>query len=273
MTSSTRGENTIRSLRILIAEDNTINQLFLTRLLTRGGHKVEAVSSGAQVLEALGNSRPEEAYDVVLMDIQMPGMDGIEATQRIRRQDPVSDVSCAWNPSIPVVALTAHGLTGDRELFLEAGMDAYLAKPVDKNDLFRLFEDLGLIDAPQEPETREPATSSLTLDSAKTLDRLRGDRDFLSLLYQTFLSDLDSRISSMRNALDQVDLPALAKLAHSLKGAAGTIDATNVHQQALKTEKAAKSEELESCRALFSHLVVLLGQLREASTAFLEKTR
>jgi len=118
-----------RRLRILLAEDNAINQRLATVMLQRAGHAVRAVDSGMKVLSALA----EEHFDLVLMDVQMPEMDGFQATRAIRERP-------EWT-SLPVVAMTAHAMKGDRERCLRAGMDDYLPKPIERDELFRILED------------------------------------------------------------------------------------------------------------------------------------
>ncbi len=123
-------------LQILLVEDNPINQKLATRLLEKAGHTVTLAGNGREALAFLGSA----TFDVVLMDVQMPEMDGLEATQEIRRQEAGS------LRRLPIVALTAHALVGDRERCLEAGMDAYVSKPVQSQYLFQtLAEVLGLL--------------------------------------------------------------------------------------------------------------------------------
>ncbi len=118
-------------LSILLAEDNAVNRLFLHRALSTAGHTVTEAVNGYQALEELGRGR----FDLILMDIQMPEMDGLEATREIR--------SNGLAPGIPIIALTAYAMKGDREKFLEAGMDGYVSKPVDFGELARvIFESL-----------------------------------------------------------------------------------------------------------------------------------
>ena len=121
-----------KSLRVLVVEDNPVNQLLAVRLVEKQGHSVVAVSSGRRAVEALDGGR----FDLVLMDVQMPEMDGIEATNVIRQKEQKSGAH------IPIIAMTAHAMQGDRERCLQAGMDAYVAKPVNTKDLFAAIENV-----------------------------------------------------------------------------------------------------------------------------------
>ena len=130
-----------RRLRILVAEDNRTNQKVATRILERMGHYVDVAANGQEAIAALRAAQ----YDLVLMDVQMPEMDGFEATRRIR--DPRTGLS---QPGIPIVAMTAHAMKGDRERCLEAGMDGYVAKPIEPDALREVIDRL----APSSTDTR-----------------------------------------------------------------------------------------------------------------------
>jgi CheY-like chemotaxis protein len=122
-----------RSLRILVAEDNAVNRLLVTALLTKRGHTAVNVINGREAVEALAE---EGVFDIVLMDVQMPEMDGLEATKAIRRSE------VATGAHMTIIALTAHAMKGDREICLAAGMDGYVSKPIDAKELFALIESL-----------------------------------------------------------------------------------------------------------------------------------
>ena len=122
----------VRALRILVAEDNAVNQQLVTRILERRGHSVAVAVHGRQAVEAAAAAR----FDVVLMDVQMPEMDGFEATAAIRAHERVT------GRRVPIVALTAHAMKGDEERCAQAGMDAYLAKPLDPKRLVQLTEEI-----------------------------------------------------------------------------------------------------------------------------------
>jgi CheY-like chemotaxis protein len=128
-----RGEELLRPLCILVADDNAVNLKVICRLLEKHGHEVICASTGRQVLEQLGHG----SVDAVLMDIEMPDIDGLEVTAEIRRLESTRPVGSAVAASLPIIALTAHAIKGDRERFLAAGMDGYVTKPINTKELFR----------------------------------------------------------------------------------------------------------------------------------------
>ena len=147
-----------RVLRVLVAEDNPINQAVACRLLEKRGHTVVMTADGGDAVRRAG----EESFDLIMMDLQMPGVDGIEATRRIRRSEQTT------GRHIPIIALTAHAMEGDRDRCLAAGMDAYLTKPLQPDDLFRLIDALG---NPEPLAGGEARLASLPEPQGNILDR------------------------------------------------------------------------------------------------------
>ena len=235
-------------LYILLAEDNQVNQLFTVRLLQRQGYDVHAVANGREAVMALA----EDEFDLVLMDVQMPEMDGVEATQAVRAggMDFGGGFIRIRNPEVPIIALTAHAMKGDREHFLEAGMNEHVSKPLNLPHLNQAICRVmklgsGEQDAcPGNESHHQPARAeSAVLDTDKTLARIQGDVEFLLLLYNTFMSDLDERLGKFEKAIEDKDMNSLHKYAHSLKGAAATIDAPGLHECAHEMEEVAKKRE------------------------------
>lgn len=249
------------SLKILLAEDNMVNRVFAVKLMERQGHRVRAVENGREALAAL----EEESFDLILMDVQMPDMDGLEATQAIRAHS--GDKFC---PDIPIVATTAHAMKGDRERFLEVGMSAYVSKPLNAerlNDaIYAVMKGRGRISA-DAVCNHEPASKSVSSDSRDILDsesslvRLKGDREFLAVLYRTFGEEIEGRRTKFSEALAAGETEAVAKMAHSLKGAAATIDAAEVREAALAVEMAAREGNLEQARNHYRNLELSLERL------------
>ncbi len=237
---------TQRGLRVLLAEDNAVNQRLAVHLLQKWGHSVVVAPDGKKAVEAF----KAEPFDVVLMDIQMPEMDGFEATAAIR------DMEKKGEHRTPVIALTAHAMKGDREKCLAAGMDGYVSKPIDQDELFLVLEREvrgapGDVAAPVAP-VAEPEAQAVDVESA--LARVEGDREFLAELVRLFLSTLPESREKLSEALAKGDTAAAAKAAHALKGAAANVSAGPTAQAALEVEKAARSGDAGAARAAFARL-------------------
>ena len=203
-----------RSLRILLAEDNAVNQRVAVRLLEKRGHVTKVAVNGIMALQML----EAEAFDVVLMDMQMPEMDGFEATRRIRKRE------AGQGRHTPIVAMTAHVMKGDRERCLDAGMDDYVAKPVHPADLFAALDRVvGMLESPKAEDDLEPA-----LDRESALKRLEGDEEFFAELTRLFLEDAPGLLAHMEQAVDANDGDALHRAAHAMKSAAGYLGAASV---------------------------------------------
>lgn len=226
--------------RILVVEDNSINQEVVLGMLTKMGCKADAVANGQEALDALSIM----PYDLVLMDIQMPEMDGLEATRRIR--DPGSRV---LNHGVPVIALTAHAMASDRDRCLQAGMNGYLSKPIISDSLVQeiikwLPHKAHHATAQEGPPQGKapPAISAATVwDRAALLDRLMGDEELLVDIVQGFLQDLPQQIDAIDSMLSAKALARVAQQAHTIKGAAANISAVQVSKAAYEVEKAAKA--------------------------------
>jgi signal transduction histidine kinase/CheY-like chemotaxis protein/HPt (histidine-containing phosphotransfer) domain-containing protein len=256
-----------RPLCILLAEDNPINQIYAQELLEMEGHSVVVAHTGRRALEALRRKR----FDAILMDIQMPEMDGMEATRAIR-----ADVSGDFDPHIPIVALTAHALKGDRETFLRAGMNEYLSKPVSPESLAAaLARAMGEgtpapSAAPSQtpPDTlaatppQAPAASPLAWD--ELLDKARGNTGFLAKLFSAFVAEQPVNLESMREALALADFDQLAFMAHSLKGASATMCAPLLREASHDLERAAKAHDARSSAAAFEAVEATLRDVVRA---------
>ncbi len=245
-----------RRLHILLAEDNAVNRKLAIAVLEKRGHAVTAAVDGKEALAAL----EREPYDLILMDVQMPGMDGFEATAAIREKEK------ATGRHIPIVAMTAHAMKGDRERCLDAGMDGYVAKPIRAHDLVEAIEDLVPTPSSKRPGDR-PARKQVAasaahqvpvLDEDKLLAHLDGDRELLTELAALFLEDYPKRLSDIRDAIHSSDGPALQRAAHALKGSALNLMAGPVSQAAQELETAGERGDLshatDACAALEKEL-------------------
>ena len=224
-----RIRHTLRALNVLLVEDNLVNQRVAQGLLQRRGHKVTVAQNGAEALDWLSR----EAFELVLMDLQMPVMGGIEATLAIRERERTA------GGHIRIVAMTAHAMASDRERCLEAGMDGYLSKPINPTDLFNAVEN---------GHIRETATATIdapsdVFDRHALLYRLFGDADLMDEVIRTFLHDLPARLVSIKAAIDAGNAELLRTAAHTLKGAAGNVSATRVSEAARVLEHLAAASQ------------------------------
>ena len=242
------------NVRILLAEDNSTNQEVAVGILGKlGCSRVDAVANGIEALHAL-EFLP---YDLVLMDVQMPEMDGIEATKRIR-----SSTSRTNSPNVPIIAMTAHAMQGDRDKCIEAGMNDYLTKPI-MPDALRAALAKWLPASTeaaygQAPTRRhQPGTGNLEIafDRAALLDRLMGDAKLLRHLVQHFLDQTPASITSMKACANRGDLPGVQRHAHALKGASANINGQPVSDAAYAVEQAAKAGDLAGAVAQLPELV------------------
>jgi PAS domain S-box-containing protein len=224
-----------RKLRILLAEDNVVNQELVSRLLQKWGHVVVAVRSGREVLAALEKS-PDGEFDAVLMDVQMPDMDGLEATAAIRAKEKTT------GRHLPIVAITAHAMKGDRERCLGAGMDGYISKPIRAKELFEALENLIPITPPAELVV--PAEAHEVLDRTQLLARVEGDTQLLAELAGLFLADCPKLLSAVKQAIASRDGTALERAAHKLKSSVGNFAAQSAVEAAQRLETMGRRGDL-----------------------------
>jgi CheY-like chemotaxis protein/anti-sigma regulatory factor (Ser/Thr protein kinase) len=201
-----------RKLHILLAEDNLVNQTLVVRLLGKAGHNVVVAGNGKEALATLAKAGPG-AFDLVLMDVQMPEMDGFEAAAAIRKKER------GTGTHLPIVAMTAHAMKGDRERCLAAGMDGYLSKPVKREELIDAIE-RHRYESPA-PEKDRLARKQPGLDRAAVLARLDGDEELLAELAGLFIQESPKRLSAIQQAIEQDDAQGLERAAHALKGSVG----------------------------------------------------
>ncbi|MDD3311280.1 PAS domain-containing hybrid sensor histidine kinase/response regulator [Pseudodesulfovibrio sp.] len=239
-------------LQVLLADDNALNRFLAKTLLEQHGHDVTTVENGAQALEAVR----EQRFDLALMDVQMPVMDGITATRAIR--DPNSG---ALNPSLPIVAITAHALKGDRERFLDAGMNDYIAKPMSMDAFYAAISRVMEGRSAPEAEERVPKVNGAAFDREGALDRLGGRSDLLGRMDEFFVRDAPVDLEGVRQGLAGKDFAEAKRLAHAIKGAARTIGANRVGSRAEQLEFFCGQKDGPSCD---NKLKILELELREA---------
>jgi CheY-like chemotaxis protein len=242
--------------RVLVAEDNMTNQQVALGMLSKLGVRAEAVANGREAVTALQNT----SYDLVLMDVQMPEMDGLEATHVIR-----STAGRAINRAVPIIALTAHAMVGDREACIKAGMDDYIAKPVTSRGLATLLETW--LAVPKAPPCQAPTAEigeHAPFDEPAFVETLAGDLELARAIARTFLADTPTRLDAIWDHLDAGDTNGVAHQAHTIKGAAAAVHAADLASSALALEKASKTGDLESARTASEKLRGAFEQLRKA---------
>jgi CheY-like chemotaxis protein/HPt (histidine-containing phosphotransfer) domain-containing protein len=230
-------------LHILVAEDNAINQQLVVRLLAGQGHTVEIASTGAEALAALEQQR----FDLVLMDVQMPEMDGFEATAAIRARERDT------NRHTPIIAMTAHAMRGDQEKCLNAGMDAYLSKPMLASALYASIDQL-LHDAPAEHRLAPESMPEAPVDLAAVLETVEGDKTLLTELLRVFARDYPERLADVREAIMMGDAKRLECGAHSLRGAVGLFGAKVACDLAMTLESMGSEARLDSAAQVLREL-------------------
>jgi signal transduction histidine kinase/CheY-like chemotaxis protein/HPt (histidine-containing phosphotransfer) domain-containing protein len=243
--------------RILVADDNTTNQLVALAMVNRIGYCGDAVANGLEAVRAL----TQIPYDIVLMDVQMPEMDGLEATRRIR--DPKTGVQ---NLHVPIIAMTARAMKGDHDKCLAAGMDDYLAKPVQFDQLVSVLQHwLERTPAPAVGEIKGPAplpSEPEVFDQVACLNRLGGNEELLRRIVTVFLGDAQQQVNNLAEALASVDSAQVSRQAHKLSGASGSISAIALHELTFKLETAAREQSLERLAELGAPLSQTFAALK-----------
>ncbi len=254
----------LSAVRILLAEDNITNQQVAMGILKRMGLHADAVADGAEAVKAL-EMLP---YDLVLMDVQMPEMDGFEATRQIRSAD-----SAVLNHAIPVIAMTAHAMLGDRERCLEAGMNDYVPKPVDPATLSEVLrkwlkekkQDRGAVPAAPGGGPVPLADRFVPVfDKAGMLARLMDDEKLAGEIIHAFLEDIPKQIEALRGYLRKADAVSVERQAHTIKGASASLGGEVLRVTALEMEKAAKTGDLAAVTVRMVRLEADFARLKEA---------
>jgi PAS domain S-box-containing protein len=249
-----------RRLRLLLAEDNPVNQRVAVALLERRGHDVTVVGNGREALEAAREGR----FDVILMDVQMPEMDGLAATRAIRALPEGGD--------LPIIAVTAHALAEERERCLAAGMSACVVKPYRPHEFIAVVEGWA---AEPSPAPAEPPAVGTAATTPVNLSELRrsledvGAGDALAGLITTFLEDAPGRMRELEDAVASGDAVRVATAAHAYKSAAGTIGAAGLAELLRRTEAAAKAGKLDEVRTLIPDA----GSSHGEALTYLERMR
>ena len=241
-----------RRLRVLVAEDNQVNQKLALRILERRGHSPEVVENGQLAVERLKGER----FDVVLMDCQMPVLDGYEASRVIR--DPASGV---LQPDIPIIAMTANAMRGDREKCLAAGMSDYISKPINPGELDQMLDRWG---AKVAADT--PLPKGVRLEVSDLVERLMGDRDLAREIFAEFIKDTGERLGRITAAHAAGDAARVQAEAHAIRGAAANVGAVELKELAAVIETHARAGELAPTGAAIQQIASALPLLAQAAT-------
>ncbi|WP_242492650.1 PAS domain S-box protein [Methanolobus psychrotolerans] len=250
-------------LRILLVEDNIVNQNVAQSMLQKLGFSADIASNGEEAIKALENN----SYDLVFMDVQMPGMDGLEATRHIR--DPLSAVH---DHDIPVIAMTAHAMTGDKERCLEAGMNDYIPKPVSMQSLIDLMNKWPHTiqeksHADNTTGEMEVPTDPLIFNKKSFMERMMDDIDLARRLIDIFLKDAPMQLDALKKAIDTGEMEGVNQYAHKIKGSSGNIGAEDLSKTAADMESLSKAGKINEAAALMmemeSKFELLVSHLKE----------
>jgi CheY-like chemotaxis protein/HPt (histidine-containing phosphotransfer) domain-containing protein len=276
-----------RHFRILLAEDNAVNQKLAVHLLEKWGHTVVVANDGREALEHVGAglwaspfASGVPPFDLVLMDVQMPEMDGFEATAVIREREQET------GGRLPIIAMTAHAMQGDRERCLEAGMDGYISKPIQAEELFAALEELVPLSTAgvehdhaqgEDPTVNRPSALGPrplgtegkwcpveVIDRAEALARMDGDEELLGEIVELFFDDCPRMLSEVHKAVAGRDSQTLERAAHTLKGSVGNFAARPAFEAALKLEMIGREGSLAHAEEAYAALEKEIERLQPA---------
>jgi CheY-like chemotaxis protein len=224
-----------RKFKILIAEDNATNQIVAIRMVQKLGFRVDAVADGKEALQALSDI----PYDLILMDCQMPEMDGFETTRLIR-----SGYAGQERRNITIVAMTAYALKGDKEKCIDAGMDAYISKPVKPEELEKVLDHVlhigdtadVIIATGDNGVDHTEEYKNMVFDEAGFIYRLSGDTGIAEELLSLFQIDIPQQLGALKQAIERGDVATIEQLAHRIKGASANVSAYRLQNAALALE-------------------------------------
>ncbi len=270
-----------RPLRLLLVEDNPVNQMFAVAILEKKGHNVRIAINGQEALDIL----EKEQFDAVLMDIQMPVLDGLEATRRIRIREKES------GKHIPIIAMTAHAMQRDKEECFEVGMDHYISKPIRTEHLFEMLDGIApSVEVSAEPQPASvgaapmlrfdqptpaatPVATSLVedkliFDRAEALEQCLGSVEMLTQLARVFSQNADQMMAAINDAITAHDAKALHRSAHTFKGAVGNLAAKKGYDAALRLEQMGRNNDMTGAQEAFEQLQQILNLLRSSLQEF-----
>ena len=236
-------------LRILLAEDNAINRKLAEALLHKKNWDVVSVGDGKEVLNTLN----KESFDLILMDVQMPEIDGFEATTLIRKKEKET------GSHIPIIAMTAHAMKGDKERCIQLGMDDYVSKPMKASDLYGAIDRMVHLD-PSE-KSISPITQKPDVDLSRAMETVDGDKDLLKELVHQLMEEYPGRLGEIQSTIDQDEPEKLERTAHSFKGAIGNFGAQNAYDLAFELEILGKDQQLVKASEVLVRLKEEMGRI------------
>ena len=268
-----------KSLHILLAEDNAVNQRVASRILEKRGHSVVIAHDGREAVEAFAS----QPFDIILMDVQMPEVDGFEATAAIRARE--QSAATPGTQAIPIIAMTAHAMKGDRERCLAAGMNGYVTKPVQASELLAAIETLTpAISAPIANLTNVPALVGDAPESAREeevvvpafdpetiLSHVEDDRELLAEIVELYFEGMPKMMADVETACERSDADALERAGHTLKGSVSNFGAQAAFDAALKVELIGRSRNLEGKELAVQELQQEIARLTDAMRDFRDK--
>lgn len=231
-------------LKILLAEDNPVNQKVALLMLEKGGHIVTVVDDGEKAVEAWRAGQ----FDMILMDVMMPRLSGIEATRHIRQEE------AQRGSHIPIVAITANAMQGDQEQCLAAGMDGYIAKPINPTVLRQEIERAWRSQSGGQAKVQTESDGLPIIDRPDALERMAGSEELLNSLFDLFLNEYDNYLGNIERAAAAGNNDDLIRAAHTLKGALATLSARRSCKKAEELEHATKAGEHARYRPLIDEL-------------------
>jgi PAS domain S-box-containing protein len=261
-----------KSLHVLLAEDNAVNQKLAVRLLEKQGHQVEVASDGREALETLSR----HSFDLILMDVQMPEMNGFEVTATIRNREREN------GGHLPIIAMTAHAMKGDRERCLEVGMDGYVSKPIQVKELFEMIEKAmtssvveGGVSAERMPSLdnvaankpqlfKEPASNQEVVDPDTVLAMVEGDLELLQEMVSLFLSESHRLMLEIQESVKSRDPQLLELAAHRLRGSVSNFSVQGAYEAALRLEMMGQEGNLQNAEEAMAELQQAMERLTPA---------
>jgi CheY-like chemotaxis protein len=239
-----------RKLNILLAEDNLINQRLAVGLLEKQGHTIHVAGNGREALDAFRNGQ----FDLILLDVQMPEVNGFEAAKAIREDDRLT------GKHTPIIAMTAYAMEGDRESCLEAGMDSYVAKPIIAHRLFNAIDELlRPVSAPS--AVAQQQTECESFDTSSLLTFAAGDEELANNLIEIFLEDSPAMLQVLREAVEHADAPAIERTAHTLKGTLGYFGNSHAETLSSRLQQMAATNDLSAASETFIELEHAMDEL------------